>query len=379
MSVRIGILGGGQLGQMFVQNAFSYPFQIHILENDATAPCAKVTPFFQQGDIRNFQEVYNFGKKMDILSVEIENVSIEALKALENEGKKVFPEPRVLELIADKCLQKQFFKENHLPTADFIVVENHQDLYKYADFLPAFQKLAKGGYDGRGVQALENKADLHKAFTQKSLLEKKVLVQKEISVIVARNHSGIAVYEPVEMVFDKKLNLVDYLLAPARISKQKAQEAQDLARKVIEKLQMTGILAVEMFLDENDNLLINELAPRPHNSGHHTIEAAFCSQYDQHLRAITGLPLGNPQLHTKAGMLNILGEKGYEGEAIYEGLSDILAVPKVYLHLYNKTFTKVGRKMGHLTILGEDFEEIEQKIAFLKQKCKVKGSKFSSE
>ncbi|WP_448529817.1 5-(carboxyamino)imidazole ribonucleotide synthase [Raineya sp.] len=379
MNVRIGILGGGQLGQMFLQNAFSYPFQVHILENDATAPCAKVTPFFQQGDIRNFQEVYNFGKKMDILSVEIENVSIEALKALENEGKKVFPEPRVLELIADKCLQKQFFKENHLPTADFIVVENHQDLHKYADFLPAFQKLAKGGYDGRGVQALESKADLHKAFTQKSLLEKKVSVQKEISVIVARNHSGIAVYEPVEMVFDKKLNLVDYLLAPARISQQKAQEAQDLAQKVIEKLQMTGILAVEMFLDENDNLLINELAPRPHNSGHHTIEAAFCSQYDQHLRAITGLPLGNPLLHTKAGMLNILGEKGYEGEAIYEGLSDILAVPKVYLHLYNKTFTKAGRKMGHFTILGESFEEIEQKIAFLKQKWKVKGSKFSSE
>lgn len=377
MNLRIGILGGGQLGQMFLQNAFSYPFEVHILEKDVSASCAKVTPFFHQGDIRDFQAVYDFGKEMNIVSVEIENVNIDALKVLEKEGIRVFPEPRVLELIADKCLQKQFFKENHLPTADFVIVENQQDLNKYADFLPAFQKLAKGGYDGRGVQLLENEKDLNKAFTAKSLLEKKVSVQKEISVIVARNHTGIAVYEPVEMVFDKKLNLVDYLLAPARISKQKAQEAQDLAHKVIEKLQMTGILAVEMFLDENNNLLINELAPRPHNSGHHTIEAAFCSQYDQHLRSISGLPLGNPQLHTRAGMLNILGEKGYEGEAIYEGLSDILAVPKVYLHLYNKRLTKAGRKMGHFTILGENFEEIEEKIALLKQKFKVKGTKFS--
>ncbi|MCS6795133.1 MAG: 5-(carboxyamino)imidazole ribonucleotide synthase [Raineya sp.] len=372
MSLKIGILGGGQLGQMFLQNAYSYPFQVHILD-EISASCARVTPFFHQGNIRDFQEVYNFGKFMDIVSIEIENVSIEALKRLECEGIKVFPEPRVLELIADKCSQKQFFKENHLPTADFVILENSQELTKYLDFLPAFQKLAKGGYDGRGVQLLANQQDLHKAFQGKSLLEKKVNVQKEISVIVARNKYGTAVYEPVEMVFDKNLHLVDYLLAPARISPQKTQEAQNLAIRVIEKLQMTGILAVEMFLDENDNLLINELAPRPHNSGHHTIEAAFCSQYDQHLRAIAELPLGNPTLHTKAGMLNILGEKDYEGYPLYEGLADVLALPKVYLHLYNKTQTKKGRKMGHFTILGESFEEIEAKIAILKQKFKVKA------
>lgn len=369
MQKKIGILGGGQLGQMFLQNAFSYPFQVHILEKDLQAPCAKVTPFFHKGDIRNFEEVYAFGKAMDILTVEIENVNTLALKQLEIEGKQIFPQPSVLEIISDKCLQKLFFKNNNLPTADFLIVEKAQEIDK--NFLPAFQKLAKGGYDGRGVQLLASEKDLSKAFNERSVLEKKVEIQKEIAVIVARNHTGTVVYEPVEMVFDKKLNLVDYLLAPARISPQKAEQAQHLAQKVIERLDMVGVLAVEMFLDTSENLLINELAPRPHNSGHHTIEATFCSQYDQHLRAITGLPLGNPLLRCKAGMLNILGEMGYEGEALYVGLNEVLSIPKVYLHLYNKTFTKPGRKMGHFTILGDTFEEIEDKVHHLKRLFKV--------
>jgi 5-(carboxyamino)imidazole ribonucleotide synthase len=370
--LKIGILGGGQLGQMFLQNAFSYPFQLHSLDPDAQASCSVLNPHFLQGSLLDFETVYEFGKNMDILTIEIEAVNTDALKKLASEGKKVYPQPEVIELIANKRLQKQFFKENHFPTADFVLIDTVQEIIQHENFLPAFQKLAQGGYDGRGVQQLKSLGDIDKAFHQSSLLEKKVDISKEIAVIVARNSQGTTVaYEPCEMVFDPKLNLVDYLIAPARLSSEQSLFAQDLAKKVIEKLNMVGILAVEMFLDTQGAILLNELAPRPHNSGHHTIEAAFCSQYDQHIRSITGLPLGNTSLHTKAGMLNILGEEGYTGKAIYEGLEKALELEKVYLHLYNKTITKPGRKMGHFTVLGDTYEEIEQKIQYLKTSFRV--------
>ncbi len=370
---KIGILGGGQLGQMFAQNAYSYPFEVYFLDPDPQAPCAKISPRFTKGSLQSYEDVFNFGKNKDILSIEIENVHTKALRDLEQIGVQVFPEPAIIELIANKCLQKEFFRQHHIPTAEFIILQAEDKLDKYQDFLPAVQKLAVGGYDGKGVKVLEKAKDLEFAFRETSLLEKKVAIEKEISVIVARNRNGIAVYEPVEMVFDDKLNLVDYLLAPARISAEKAQEAQNLAIQIISKLNMTGILAVEMFLDKNGKLLVNEIAPRPHNSGHHTIEASFCSQYDQHLRAITQMPLGEPKLHTKAGMLNIIGAVGYEGNVFYQGLEQVLSMPKVYLHLYNKTLTKTGRKMGHFTILGDTFEEIEEKIRFLKNNFVVKA------
>jgi 5-(carboxyamino)imidazole ribonucleotide synthase len=369
--LKIGILGGGQLGQMFLQNAYSYPFEVYILDPDSQSSCSKITPNFTQGSLINFEQVYDFGKKMDIVTIEIEAVNTEALKKLVSEGKKVYPQPEIIELIANKRLQKQFFKDNNLPTADFVLIDSFADLEKNADFLPAFQKLAQGGYDGKGVQQLKTINDFDKAFSESSLLEKKVEIEKEIAVIVARNHTGMVAYEPCEMVFDEKLNLVDYLIAPARLTEEQSQTAQNLAKTVVEKLEMVGILAVEMFLDKQGNILLNELAPRPHNSGHHTIEATFCSQFDQHLRSITDLPLGNPLLHSKAGMLNILGEEGYTGKAHYEGLEDALKVEKVYLHLYNKYITKPGRKMGHFTVLGDNYEEIEQKIQYLKKILKV--------
>jgi len=369
--LKIGVLGGGQLGQMFLQNAYSYPFEVYTLDPDAQASCSKINPRFKQGSLKDFDEVYEFGKQVDILTIEIEAVNTDALKKLVSEGKKVYPQPKVIELIANKRLQKQFFKDNNLPTADFVLIDSLADLAKNETFLPAFQKLAQGGYDGRGVQQLKSAADFDKAFSESSLLEKKVEIEVEIAVIVARNHTGIVAYEPCEMVFDEKLNLVDYLMAPARLTTEQSEFAQNLAKTVIEKLDMIGILAVEMFLDKEGNILLNELAPRPHNSGHHTIEATFCSQYDQHLRSIMGLPLGKPLLHSKAGMLNILGEAGYEGKAYYEGLENALKVEKVYLHLYNKQITKPGRKMGHFTVLGDNYEEIEQKIQFLKKMLKV--------
>jgi 5-(carboxyamino)imidazole ribonucleotide synthase len=369
--LKIGVLGGGQLGQMFLQNAYSYPFEVYILDPDSQSSCSKINPNFTQGSLKDFDTVYEFGKKMDIITIEIEAVDTHALKKLVSEGKKVYPQPEVIELIANKRLQKQFFKDHHLPTADFVLIDSLADLEKNIDFLPAFQKLAQGGYDGKGVIQLKSADDFDKAFTESSLLEKKVEIEKEIAVIVSRNHTGMVVYEPCEMVFDEKLNLVDYLIAPARLTDKQSQTAQELAKTVIEKLDMVGILAVEMFLDKQGNILLNELAPRPHNSGHHTIEAAFCSQFDQHLRSITGLPLGKPILHSKAGMLNILGEEGYTGKAQYEGLENALKVEKVYLHLYNKHITKPGRKMGHFTVLGDNYDEIEQKIQYLKKTLKV--------
>jgi 5-(carboxyamino)imidazole ribonucleotide synthase len=370
---KIGILGGGQLGQMFLQNAYSYPYEVHILDPDPQAPCSKINPRFLQGSLQSYQDVINFGKDKDIITIEIENVNTQALQDLQKQGVQVFPQPHIIELIANKCLQKEFFRANAIPTADFVVLLDTSEIEKYQYFLPAVQKLAWGGYDGKGVKILNNLDDLRNGFREESLLEKKVAIDKEISVIVARNQTGIAVYEPVEMVFDEKFNLVDYLLAPARISEEQAREAQNLAVEVITKLNMIGILAVEMFLDKTGRLLVNEIAPRPHNSGHHTIEAAFCSQYDQHLRAITQMPLGNTKLHSKAGMLNIVGVANYEGKVYYEGLEKALAIPKVYLHLYNKTFTKAGRKMGHFSILGESFEDIEEKIRLLKQNFSVKN------
>lgn len=369
---KIGILGGGQLGQMFLQNAYSYPYEIYNLDSDSQAPCSKINPRFVQGSLQSYQDVFNFGKDKDIITIEIENVNTQALNDLQKQGVQVFPQPHIIELIANKCLQKEFFRANAIPTADFVVL-NSSEIEKYHFFLPAVQKLARGGYDGKGVKILNNLDDLQNGFREESLLEKKVAIDKEISVIVARNQTGIAVYDPVEMVFDEKFNLVDYLLAPARISEEQAGEAQNLAVEVITKLNMIGILAVEMFLDKTGRLLVNEIAPRPHNSGHHTIEAAFCSQYDQHLRAITQMPLGNTKLHSKAGMLNIVGAANYEGKVYYEGLEKALAIPKVYLHLYNKTLTKAGRKMGHCSILGENFEDIEEKIRLLKQNFSVKS------
>ncbi|GAB4123123.1 MAG: 5-(carboxyamino)imidazole ribonucleotide synthase [Raineya sp.] len=370
---KIGILGGGQLGQMFLQNAYAYPFELYNADPDPQAPCSKLNPNFKVLSLQSYQDVFNFGQDKDIISIEIENVNTQALRDLEKINVKVFPEPHVIELIANKCTQKEFFKTHAIPTADFVLIHSPEDLQKHKDFLPAVQKLAIGGYDGKGVKILENEADLDSSFKEASLLEKKVDIDKEIAVMVAQNKTGVEVYEPVEMVFDEKLNLVDYLIAPARISAVQAEKAQNLAIQVIQKLNMTGILAVEMFLDKQGNLLVNEVAPRPHNSGHHTIEAAFCSQYDQHLRAITQMPLGNSKLHSKAGMLNIIGAEGYQGQVWYEGLEKVLILPKTYLHLYNKSITKPGRKMGHFTVLGDTFEEIEEKILFLKENFFVKS------
>jgi 5-(carboxyamino)imidazole ribonucleotide synthase len=370
----IGILGGGQLGRMLLQSAIDFNLQICVLDPDKNAPCKDLAKEFTVGSLTEFDSVYNFGKGKDILTIEIENVNVDALEKLENEGVKVFPQSSIIRIIQDKRLQKQFYQKNHIPTSDFVLVNTKEEINKHAAFLPAFQKLGTSGYDGRGVQRISNIQEIDRALEGEGLLEKMVDFEKEISVIVARNPNGeVTSYPVVEMVFHPEHNLVEYLFSPAELSKALEEEAKKIALKVIAELGMVGLLAVEMFVTKDGKILVNEVAPRPHNSGHHTIKANFTSQYEQHLRAILNLPLGSSDFIIPSALVNLLGEDGYEGVAKYVGADDILKVNGVYLHLYGKVLTKPYRKMGHVTILEKDIKELKSKAEFVKNTLKVKA------
>ncbi len=369
---RLGILGGGQLGRMLIQAAVDYNLYIKVLDGDPDAPCKFLAHEFVLGKLTDFEAVYQFGKTVDVLTIEIEHVNVDALEKLEAEGVNVYPQPHVIRTIQDKRVQKQFYQSHSLPTADFVLIDRLEDIGKHQAFLPAFQKLGLMGYDGRGVQRLRSMADLSKAFTEPSLLEKAVDVAKEISVIVARNPQGeISVFPPVELVFHPEKNLVEYLLAPAQLDEMVTAQANEIALGVAQALGIIGLLAVEMFVTPSGEVLVNESAPRPHNSGHHTIRANFTSQFEQHLRAILGLPLGSTDTQTMAAMVNVLGEERYSGEAHYEGMNDILRLKGVYPHLYGKKSTKPFRKMGHVTILDNDLDKLKQKIVQVQQTLKV--------
>jgi 5-(carboxyamino)imidazole ribonucleotide synthase len=371
-SKKLGILGGGQLGRMIIQAAIDFDVTIKTLDPDPDAPCKYISHEFINGSLSDYDTVMAFGQDCDVITIEIENVNIEALEAFEKQGKIVFPQPSILRLIQDKRIQKQFYKDHNLPTADFILTENQADLAQYEVFLPAVHKLGKGGYDGKGVQVLRTKADFVKAFDQPSVLEKMIDFEKELAVIVARNASGeIKTFPVVEMVFHPEANLVEYLFAPAEISNEIEQKAEQVATKTAEAFGIVGLLAVEMFLTKDGEILINEVAPRPHNSGHQTIRANDVSQYEQHLRAILDLPLGSTKAHSKAAMVNLLGEDGHSGAAIYEGMNEVLAVEGVHPFLYGKKLTKPFRKMGHITIIDQNFEKLKEKVIFVKEKLKV--------
>lgn len=368
----IGLLGGGQLGRMLLQAAIDLDIKVSCLDPDAEAPCHELAHFFKQGSFQDYESVYQFGKHFEVISIEIEHVNIEALEQLEKEGKRVFPQPHLLRMIQDKRLQKQFFADHGFPTAPFVLTESQADISLHADFLPAFHKLGKGGYDGKGVQRISSLADQSKAFNAPGLLEKAVDFEKELAVIVARNPQGeTKAFPAVEMVFHPEHNLVDFLFSPATISTEVAQKAETIALELIEKMGLVGVLAVEMFLTKEGEILINEVAPRPHNSGHQTIRGNETSQYEQHLRAISGLPLGSTQAKGVSGMLNLLGEDGFSGVAKYEGLDEALAIPGVYPFLYGKKMTKPFRKMGHVTILGANKEEIIEKSEQVKNLIRV--------
>jgi 5-(carboxyamino)imidazole ribonucleotide synthase len=369
----VGIVGGGQLGRMLIQAGIDWNIDFSVLDPDPQAPCHQLAPF-TCGKLTDYETIWRFGQSCDLITIEIENVNTQALCDLEKAGKKVFPQPAIIGLIQDKQRQKKFFLDYQIPTAAFMLVNNRADVIAQSGFLPAVNKLGREGYDGRGVQIIRTTGDLPKAFDAPGVLEKLINVEKEISVIVSRNERGeTAAYPAVEMVFHPEANLVEYLFAPAHVNESLAERAQQIALKVIESLQMVGLLAVEMFVTPDGEILVNEVAPRPHNSGHHTIEASVTSQYEQHLRAILGLPPGATELITPSAMINLLGEEGYTGLARYEGLEEVLKMRGVHVHLYGKKQTKPFRKMGHVTVMDHDMDRLKKKATFVKQTLKVKS------
>lgn len=370
---QIGILGGGQLGRMLIQAGIDLNLIFRVLDPDLHAPCSGISTF-TQGKLTDSETVKKWGNDCELITIEIENVSTEALKQLEKEGKQVFPQPHIIELIQNKQTQKIFYRDNGIPTAPFILTSNREDVKKHPEMLPAVHKLGKEGYDGRGVQVIRNNSEFEKAFDAPGLLESFVDFEKEISIIVARSPSGeIKSYPAVEMMFHPVQNMVEFLFSPASISVGTEERAQQIAREVIEKLGMVGLLAVEMFVTKDGQVLVNEIAPRPHNSGHQTIEGNETSQYHQHLRAILGLPLGDSSIRIPSAMVNLLGEDGFSGPAVYEGIESCLALGGVNVHLYGKVNTKPFRKMGHVTITGRTMEELRQKATFVKENLKVRS------
>ena len=365
--LRLGVLGGGQLGRMLIQAANDLNIHIHCLDPDPNAPCSEIAHSFSCGSLTDFNTVLNFGSDKHLITVEIENVNVEALIELEKKGVKVFPQPNVLKLIQDKGLQKEFYLKNNIPTAAFELISSKAELLLKTDF-PFVHKLRTGGYDGKGVKIISNLSEAEQSFDAPSVIEEKIDFQKELSVLVARNEKGeIKTFPLVECEFNPEANLVEFLFSPADVSPEIELKAKEIASQLIGKLNMVGLLAVELFLTKSNELLVNEIAPRPHNSGHHTIECCTTSQFSQHLRAILNLPLGDTSLIQAGAMINLVGEKEFNGPVIYDGLENLLSIPGVFPHLYGKEISKPFRKMGHITITGKNINELKAK------RDKIKG------
>lgn len=366
---RLGIIGGGQLGRMLIQAGIDLNINFSIVDPDENAPCRSLVDDFTLGSFKDYDTVIEFGKKCDLLTIEIEHINIDALFELEKMGKTIYPSPSLLKIVQDKGIQKQFYKDNGIPTSDFVIVDCK--LPENTKF-PIVHKLRKDGYDGKGVNVLKSESDFETSFKEPSLLEAFVPFEKEIAVIVARNPKGeINTFPVVEMVFHPTANLVEYLFSPAQIDTESEQKADKIARKVADKINLVGILAVEMFLTKEGDILVNEIAPRPHNSGHQTIEGNITSQYQQHLRAILDLPLGDTSTIMPSAMVNILGADGHTGNAKPQGLEEVMALEGVYPHFYGKKLTKPFRKMGHCTILDKSMEGLKEKVEFVKEKLTV--------
>ncbi|HTD92298.1 MAG TPA: 5-(carboxyamino)imidazole ribonucleotide synthase [Chitinophagaceae bacterium] len=372
--MKVGILGGGQLGRMLLQAAANYPVETFVLENDPECPAAHLCDHFVLGDIRNFDDVYAFGKQLDALTIEIENVNTDALEKLEAEGLRLFPRPSVLKTIKNKILQKEYYKKHEIPSPEYRVTQNLAALNEAADFLPAVHKLGEGGYDGRGVQVLKTKEDIGKGFDAPSILEKMIVIHKEIAQLVAINEKGdTALYPPVEMVFDPHLNLLDHQLCPAAIEEKSLWKVEAIALSVARNFASPGIFAIEMFIDKEGNVLVNETAPRVHNSGHHSIEAHYSSQFDMLWRIILRYPLGNTDAILPSIMVNIIGAEGFSGDVKYEGLEEVLKIDNAFIHLYGKKQTKPGRKMGHVTIISKERQDLTHKANIVKHTLKPKS------
>lgn len=372
MIKKVGILGGGQLGRMLLQAAANYPVETFVLENDSTCPSAHLCHHFTKGDIRNFQDVYEFGKGLDAITIEIESVNLEALEQLESEGIRVYPKPAALRIIKNKILQKQFYQEHNIPTSAFHIVEDLEGIKQLIHFLPAVNKIGMGGYDGKGVQVMHQESDIDKGFDAPGVLEKMVAIHREIAQIIAINEKGeTALYPPVDMVFDPQLNLLDFQVSPVELDEITLQKIQEVSLQLVRAFNSPGLFAVELFIDDQGAVYVNETAPRVHNSGHHSIEGNYSSQFDMLWRLLLEYPLGNPAAIQKAAIVNILGSEGFSGPVYYEALDKVLALEKVFVHLYGKKETKPGRKMGHVTILGDTRKELEEKASYIKQTLRV--------
>ena len=373
---KLGILGGGQLGKMLLYNTRKFDIFTSVLDPSDEAPCKIACNEFHKGDLMDFDTVYEFGKNVDVLTIEIENVNVEALKKLEREGVKVYPSAKTLETIQNKAKQKLFYIDHNLPTAEFsrfaykheiIIALEHETLS-----FPFVWKSAQFGYDGNGVKIVRNDSDLKSLPNVECITEKLVPFKNELAVIVARNVKGhVKVYPVVEMEFHPEANQVEYVICPARISKEVALKAELIALKASAAFEHVGLLAVEMFQTEDDEILINEVAPRPHNSGHHTIESSYTSQFEQHIRAILGLPLGKTESKVGGIMVNLVGAEGYEGDVVYQNIEDIMEMDGVTPHIYGKKLTRPFRKMGHVTIVHENINEARKIAGEVKQKIKV--------
>lgn len=375
-TMKAGILGGGQLGRMLLQAAANYTVETYVMENDSNCPAAHLCHHFVKGDINDFDAVYQFGKGLDVLTIEIEAVNVDALEKLESEGVKIFPKPSAIRIIKNKILQKQFYQTNDIPTSPFVITENLAALQEQSDFLPAVHKIGQGGYDGKGVQVILDEKDINKGFDAPAVLEKMVPIHKEIAMIVAMNEKGeTALYPPAEMIFDPVLNLLDYQLSPAILPEKVFWKAEAIALRVVKSLNSPGLFAVELFVDKNEEVSVNETAPRVHNSGHHTIEANYSSQYDMLWRIMLGYPLGNTDAILPSAIVNLLGADGHAGEAAYENLEEVLKMDNVFVHLYGKAQTKPGRKMGHVTIMHKDYQDLTHKANKIKHLLKVVSKK----
>ena len=372
----LGILGGGQLGKMLLTETRKFDITTKVLNPSADAPCRIACNTFVQGSLTDFDTVYRFGKEVDVLTIEIENVNVDALKKLQSEGVKVYPTPQTIELIQNKATQKQFYATHNIPTAPFHRFESLANLQKAVAkeqiTLPFVWKSARFGYDGNGVKIVRQLPDLSLLPEGECIAENLVPFAKELAVIVARNVSGEAsTYPVVEMEFHPEANQVEYVLCPARISEEIAQKARAIAVQVAQAFQVVGLLAVELFLTAEGEVLVNEVAPRPHNSGHYSIEAAYTNQFEQHLRAILDLPLGNTDSKVAGVMVNLVGAEGYQGDVVYENIEQILAMEGVTPHIYGKRETRPFRKMGHVTIVNKDIEKARAIAEKVKQTIKV--------
>ncbi len=373
---KIGILGAGQLGKMMAIAVAKWHLPLSFLDQSKEFPAGSLSHSFTEGSFKDYQDVYDFGQSVDVLSIEIEHVNTEALRDLATEGKIIHPAPDKIELIKDKGLQKEFYRNHNLPTSSYILMNSKEDILKALETrelaYPFVQKTRTAGYDGKGVAVIKGVKDLEKMMDAPSVIEDLVDIKKELAVIVARRPSGeVKAYPLVEMEFHPTANLVEFLLCPAQVNQEISDRATSLAIQVAESMDICGLLAVELFLTNDDEILINEVAPRPHNSGHHTIDSCHTSQFEQHIRAILDLPLGSTKLKTKGIMINLLGHPDHTGPAYYDGLENALSIEGVNVHIYGKAQTKPYRKMGHISIIGDDILAMKEKAKKVKQLLKV--------